>query len=794
MADLASFRPIARRRLVDRVLARREPVVLIEAAPGMGKSLLLMQIAERLGVSVHARESAPDAGDGRVPVLWDIPPGSEPEALPEPFVAGAARIVVAKRPHTRLRGLSRAAAYGHAFSLDAGDLLFDRDEIEAAFGTSADAVLEESGGWPLLVARFAGSSPDGGVMRRFLQEELLEPLTSAELVDLRALVAGGTVRADGDDLVPLVRRDGEGKVHFVAESVREPIAGAVERLLADRTAIPAEAKAIAEAHAARGEMTEAIVAYQNAGFHDLALRTFAAAHGRFFIYLYGPAALDRVLAGFPTSFAMQSETIIMGLAVQSLKRGDVSLARRLLADRFGDAANDPDEVFSPKSVFSREFRSFRLVMLIYEDVFFTEELLENIFAMLAEYPADAHFLRGSFYNSVLEFYLRSRRFAEAEDLAQRAHFHYERAGAPLLSFYISLHQAIMRMMMGDALSARTFAADARRSLDKVGFDSPNDRRLLVLLNACIDYEGGKAEPLARFLSLELEGFSHGEIWPSLIEFALLYGSQALSEHFSTIAARGFLDRWRVFQIRNRQFRNAIELREAAILQNANRWQEAADKLASIASFVGRSWVLAAGEELARLHERDDIGLALLWLRQHVHEMPTRPELAAQLAAMRQNLHLTERQRIGLDIWMAYVAKRSRDLGSARAILQKTFESAARLGAMAPLAEERDFLGELLATQRIADFLDTSGPSRQVLRRLRDGLVSVGALGRAGNLSRRETKVLLMAAEGAANKFIANTLGLSEATVKFHLGNVYRKLGCRSRREAIAAARAMGLVT
>lgn len=794
MAESASFSPIARRRLVDRLLARHEPVVLIEAAPGMGKSLLLMQLAARLGTAVHSRERAPEVGDGRVPVLWDIPPGSEPEALPEPFVAGSHRIVVAKRPHTRLRGLSRAAAYGHAFALDPRELLFDAGEIEAAFGPAARRVIEESGGWPLLVARFAGSTPDEEVMRRFLREELLEPLTSAELVDLRALLAGREIRADGNDLVPLVRKDGDGRVHFVAESVRGPIADAVERLLADRTVIPAEARAIAEAHAARGEMTEAIAAYQNAGFHDLALRTFAAAHGRFFIYLYGPAALDKVLAGFPTSFAMQSETIIMGLAVQSLKRGDVSLARRLLADRFGDAANDPDEVFSPKSVFSREFRSFRLIMLIYEDVFFTEELLENIFAMLAEYPADAHFLRGSFYNSVLEFYLRSRRFAEAEDLAQRAHFHYERAGAPLLSFYISLHQAIMRMMMGDALSARTYAADAKRSLDRVGFDSPNDRRLLVLLNACIDYEGGKAEPLARFLSLELEGFSHGEIWPSLIEFALLYGSQALSEHFSTIAARSFLDRWRVFQIRNKQFRNAIELREAAILQNANRWQEAADRLATIPSFIGKGWVLGPGEDLARLHERDDIGLALLWLRHHVHEMPTRPELVRSLAAMRHNLHLTERQRIGLDIWMAYAAKRNRDVSSARAILQKTFENAARLGAIAPLAEERDFLGELLSNQRINEFLDTSGPARQVLRRLRDGLVSVGALGRAGNLSRRETRVLLMVAEGAANKFIANTLGLSEATVKFHLGNVYRKLGCKSRREAIGAARALGLVT
>jgi DNA-binding CsgD family transcriptional regulator len=38
------------------------------------------------------------------------------------------------------------------------------------------------------------------------------------------------------------------------------------------------------------------------------------------------------------------------------------------------------------------------------------------------------------------------------------------------------------------------------------------------------------------------------------------------------------------------------------------------------------------------------------------------------------------------------------------------------------------------------------------------------------------------------------LGVSEATVKFHLGNIYRKLGCRKRQEAIATARAAGIVS
>ena len=489
--------------------------------------------------------------------------------------------------------MARALAYGRAAVVGTGDLLFGQAEIAAHFGSgNAARIMRDTGGWPLLVARFGEGRPDDEVMRRFLEAELLTPLPSAELVNLRALMAGGAIVADEAELLPLVRRDAAGHLHFAADAIRQPLSAALETVMAERIRIPAEAKAIAEAYAARGQMTEAILTFQQAGFFDLALRAFTAANGEFFIYLYGPEAFDRVLAGFPTSFAMQSEVIVMSLALQALKRGDIALARRLLADRFGDAANDIDAVFSPRSVFSRDFRAFRLLVMIYEDVLFSDKLLEQVFALLPEYPADAHFERGSFYNSVLEFYMRSRRFAEAEDVALRARYHYEQAHAPMLTFYIVLHQAIMRLMMGDAITARKHAAEAAQCLARVPFESPNDARLVTLLNACVEYEGGKAEPLARFLSLELDDFAHGEIWPSLIEFALQYGSQALSEHFSTIAARSFLDRWRIYQIRNRQFRALIEIREAAVLQNGNRWQEAAERLSRFDSRISQA--LGAG--------------------------------------------------------------------------------------------------------------------------------------------------------------------------------------------------------
>jgi DNA-binding NarL/FixJ family response regulator len=100
---------------------------------------------------------------------------------------------------------------------------------------------------------------------------------------------------------------------------------------------------------------------------------------------------------------------------------------------------------------------------------------------------------------------------------------------------------------------------------------------------------------------------------------------------------------------------------------------------------------------------------------------------------------------------------------------------------------------LIGNERIAGFLSTSLATKQIIRKLRDsGRLSTGS-GERNDLSRRESKILLMISEGAANKYVAHTLGLSEATVKFHLGNVYRKLGCRNRQEAISSARALGIV-
>ncbi|MES9524363.1 response regulator [Streptomyces capoamus] len=61
------------------------------------------------------------------------------------------------------------------------------------------------------------------------------------------------------------------------------------------------------------------------------------------------------------------------------------------------------------------------------------------------------------------------------------------------------------------------------------------------------------------------------------------------------------------------------------------------------------------------------------------------------------------------------------------------------------------------------------------------------------LTRRETEVLVLVAEGLSNQAIGERLHLTEGTVKSHLTRSYAKLGVDSRTAAVAAATALGLI-
>jgi NarL family two-component system response regulator LiaR len=61
------------------------------------------------------------------------------------------------------------------------------------------------------------------------------------------------------------------------------------------------------------------------------------------------------------------------------------------------------------------------------------------------------------------------------------------------------------------------------------------------------------------------------------------------------------------------------------------------------------------------------------------------------------------------------------------------------------------------------------------------------------LTRRETEILRLVAEGHTNAQLARMLWVTEQTVKFHLSNIYRKLGVSNRTEASRWAQLNGIL-
>jgi len=164
----------------------------------------------------------------------------------------------------------------------------------------------------------------------------------------------------------------------------------------------------------------------------------------------------------------------------------------------------------------------------------------------------------------------------------------------------------------------------------------------------------------------------------------------------------------------------------------------------------------------------------------------------------------QRRTVSLEVRRAVTAHVRGDADSARQVMLDAVRHGHRLGLVRTLLDAHpaalDLIGAAVRTE----------PQGAVLQFYADRLRSAQARAtakrpdapgsgvRAGEakapeiLSVRETKVLSLLAQALPNKKIARTMGISPETVKWHLKNIYSKLGVSSRDEAVARSRDLAL--
>jgi len=226
------------------------------------------------------------------------------------------------------------------------------------------------------------------------------------------------------------------------------------------------------------------------------------------------------------------------------------------------------------------------------------------------------------------------------------------------------------------------------------------------------------------------------------------------------------------------------------------------------------------QRVARLqfsaHDVEDLPIGRLrW--QVLFGDPAAAARAAAAAAAQAQAAQRLRRALKLQLLQALALQRAgspADLEAALALAQRLLQAAQTEGYVRLLLDEGPAVGTLLRRTQAA--LQAAGERTDpllddCLQRLvalagDEPLADEGPASQAGSsgpstvpaaldepLTRKEIRVLQLLAEGYSNSVMAEKLFVSDSTVRTHLRNINLKLGARSRTQAVAIARKLGVM-
>lgn len=394
------------------------------------------------------------------------------------------------------------------------------------------------------------------------------------------------------------------------------------------------------------------------------------------------------------------------------------------------------------------------------DVPFNEELGRYFDAISCFHPDDA-VCQGAIYNLLIVLALRKPDLAMARQLCSESEACFALCGSDYLRGFIQLHLAFVLVSDSDLTGAMTATNRAAAFFGPIA-EADGERAVVEITRLWIEVErDGRLPPLARLLALR-DAFFSGAIWPEafLILAALIVRSASIDDEANVLRHLSELES-------TLRIRGMTQLLPAMQLLRENHRQKPVGSRA-----VGRDHLGLSGDQLIMLlpdarmlltnwgSEVDDVPLSLQRL-QLARDLLVGQRLLQEglfdLAAVRI---LAAVERVEAQGW-GWLARREHD-----AILL--------------------FCKECLARRRYVS------PARAIRDKLLSQTEGTG-VARPDGFTNAEFGLLQRLAQPRGNKVLAREMGLTEAAVKFHLRNIYRKLGVHSRSDALSKAQASGWI-
>jgi LuxR family maltose regulon positive regulatory protein len=438
---------------------------------------------------------------------------------------------------------------------------------------------------------------------------------------------------------------------------------------------------------------------------------------------------------------------------------------------------------SEDTLLEKEAELLRALVDRYVDAPIDAEYFLAIQSVANTVPRDHSPLRAAFANILCALQYERGELEAGLAIGDDAIVHYRRMSSLFGEVFVYVHQGRLLHESGRLRDAEATLRQAwALARDTTGPNTETEAVAAVTLAAAV-YERGDLDEAQSLLATALPAIEQGESWFDLLAVGYLTAA-ALAAHRSDVAGvRDVATRARSTGLRRDierlvRIADVIEL-QACVLSGELQGRSLAMLEAALSAGIGR-------EHAPRIRLRISLELARLALARG--ELNTARAAGAALAEQSfaiRHLRLTIEARL-IEALAAHAMGEpdAAELAFGTAVTLAMHEGFRQVFCdfgerLRPLLDEAEMARPAPGTPRVRDrFLQSIG---EAMRAAAEGV------GGSAGLSDRERTVLRLLGEGLSNKAIARALRVSDNTVKFHLKNIFLKLGVSTRTEAVQLA-------
>ena len=387
-------------------------------------------------------------------------------------------------------------------------------------------------------------------------------------------------------------------------------------------------------------------------------------------------------------------------------------------------------------------------------------------------------------------YYQGARFDIARAFAVEARTGYELCGSDYGDFHVTLYEGLLAMAQGRCGEARIRYERARRIAGEYASSDPSRSLIVNVALMELDLECDRTEELGAFISQARMPLRDVAI---TLDIRMAFNEVEAEWTLETTGGEGALrvveescesamKQGLVCAVRQLSALRVVYLiADGRIDRAANAWRVAnlPVDLPNLLDLDSQSW-----------REMEAISCARIRLLAAHGELEAAREVAAGLCAVAVNRGLARTRMRCLALWMGLEYRAGRENDAAARLLDY-LRMFGDTGFIRPLVREREtaalLLEPLLESDLPTGIRETANAVlEQIGSQVADSL-------RAQRYTDREIEVLQCLARAERNKEIARRLGITEHGVRYHLKNLYRKLGATGRVDAVRRARSAGVM-